>query len=186
MVQTLDDMLADRQGTTEKLGVWLRIGKEMPLNIVEEYISNWEGADMEKSTNKRRIIIGGSIALLLVVGLGIGYAVTRSNQFTPTTLANVQKSDSGVACLQTKDNSALSVASQNSNFIGNAVATSIIDVPAGTNVDVYFKSFDNTNATGTAIYAGKYGTYNFTAIKTQTGPSYTGGWTITHFAACKV
>lgn len=186
MLQTLDDMLADRPTSQERFGVWLRIVKELPLNVVEEHINNREGRGMSKLTKNKPAMIAGVIIVLALGAMIIGLIANQSNNFTPTTLANVQNKTTSTPCQQMTDNPKLNVSKEQSDFIGNAVATSIIDVPAGTNVDVHLKAFANSQATGTAIYGGKYGTYNFTAAQ-QVGSSdsFTGGWTITHFEACK-
>jgi hypothetical protein len=60
-----------------------------------------------------------------------------------------------------------------------SVMTSIIDIPAGTNVDVFYKSYGKDEAKGTAIYESTYGSYNFTSVKTKNG------WITTDFVACK-
>lgn len=60
-----------------------------------------------------------------------------------------------------------------------SVVTSIIDIPAGTNVDIFYKSYSKDEAEGTAVYESTYGSYNFASVKTKNG------WITTDFVACK-
>ncbi len=188
MVQTLDDLLSERQGAFERLGIWLRVAFELPHNLAEEHINNIRGMNMNdiKLTNKKfRLAVGlvGIIAVVVVLLL----ILHRPNQYQPTTLSKVPRSATPPACVQDRDNPNLSVKSEDQTFIANAVTLSIIDVPAGTNVDVHLKSYSESGASGTAIYSGKYGRYNLVASKTSSNTSndYEGGWKITSFEVCK-
>jgi hypothetical protein len=129
--------------------------------------------------------MSGIIALVVIAGL-VAYALTRNTTYTPTTFTQVQGNGTKVACLQKQDNPAVQVPDQDGTFIANAVSLSIIDVPAGTNFDVFVNSYSATTATGTAIYTGKYGSYNFTATHdaTNSNDAYTAGWKVTKFEAC--
>lgn len=107
------------------------------------------------------------------------------SQFNGTALARIQRPSNKPICLQKTNNASLTIGKQTTEFIGNAVATSITDVPAGTNVDVYFKTFGNSKATGSAVYSGSYGNSNFVAEKQARSDSeYTGGWKISELKAC--
>jgi hypothetical protein len=91
------------------------------------------------------------------------------------------------ACAAQANAAGLNISKQTRNSIEMAVIGSIVDVPAGTNVDVYAKSFDGTTVTGTSKYEGSYGTYNFTVKKTTdvyAGSSQT-NWRVTAFQPCK-
>jgi hypothetical protein len=186
MVQTLEDILADRTGTLDRVAVWLRVTSELPVNIVEEHIHNIQGVDMGRITNKRIIWVLSGVAVV-AVAIVVSLAQRQSPTYSPTTLANVRKSSSTTSCLQPHNNTALKVDSQDSTFIGNNVASSIIDVAAGTNVDVFFKTYTSTRATGTAVYGGKYGSYNYVAQKVADNKTnnYVGGWKITSLVPCK-
>ena len=186
MVQTFDDLLHEDRSTQHAVAVWLRVGRELPFNIVEEHISNWEGSKMNNGKSSGRIIVAVGVVAVVVIGVMVGLLVMHRGSFSPTTLADIQGAANKPACVQPAANSQLQVSNQDTEFVGNAAASSIIDVPAGTNVDVFFKTFTASKATGSAVYSGSYGKYNFTAEHTQNDAGgYTGGWKITQFAACK-
>lgn len=68
MVQTLDDMLADQHTSSERLAVWLKLAFELPINIIEENLSNAGGISVNKLTrftNKQYLYI---VLALLVIG----------------------------------------------------------------------------------------------------------------------
>lgn len=89
-------------------------------------------------------------------------------------------------CLVTHDDPDLKLDATDKTGIENAVVGTIIDIPAGTNVAVYVKTYDKTDAAGTAIYESTYGSYNFTAKKTNTDAgSNQDSWVVTKFVACK-
>ncbi|MCA9325085.1 hypothetical protein KDA23_03415 [Candidatus Saccharibacteria bacterium] len=126
-----------------------------------------------------------AIFVVLFVGISVSVALSQNEKYTPTKLNNLAVTDDKTVCLQKTDNDKLNINSQNETAIANAVATSITDVPAGTNVDVYLHSFGQIQATGTAIYQNDYGQYNFTVQKIgDTSDPYTGGWDVTQFGAC--
>ncbi len=134
----------------------------------------------------RRVAVAGGVIIIGIASLAIGLALHHHNTYTPTTLAHIQHPATKTACLQTVTNPQVHISDNENTSIGNAAATSIIDVPAGTNVDVYFKTYTSSKATGSAVYSGSYGTYNFVAEHNATNSDdYTGGWKITHFEACK-
>ncbi|HEY4160496.1 MAG TPA: hypothetical protein VGM08_00360 [Candidatus Saccharimonadales bacterium] len=69
-----------------------------------------------------------------------------------------------------------------------SIAASYIDnIPAGTHYDVNVKSYSGTTAAGSTVYAGAYGSYNFTAKKDVSikEPSNQINWVITSFVPCK-
>lgn len=189
MMQTLDDILRDQETASQRLGVWFRVAKELPSNLTEEHLRNLENILMRNvvaNLGKRKALL---LIIISAITIGAVFAVAinimRPQQFTPTTLSNISKSSEKSACLQTQENTALAVPDNDASSIANASTLSIIDVPAGTNVDVYIKTYSSTKATGTAIYSGKYGSYNFEAGKASKGDAYTNGWQITQFNACK-
>lgn len=75
MVQTLDDMLSDRQTRYERLVVWTRLIFELPINIIEENISSTGGISVNKLTrvtNKQYLYMALALLVLgsyIVVGL---------------------------------------------------------------------------------------------------------------------
>ncbi|HSW65712.1 MAG TPA: hypothetical protein VLI54_01055 [Bacillota bacterium] len=83
------------------------------------------------------------------------------------------------ACLV--DNTALSIGDADQSGIETVVLGRLTHVPAGTNVDIYYATYDGKTANGSAIYPGTYGTYNFTVKKA----SPANDWQLTAFDACK-
>lgn len=70
MLQTLADMLDDQPDRASKAMVWLRVGSELPLSIVNENISNIGERAMNRLaliTNKR--LVGGLAAALVIVSI---------------------------------------------------------------------------------------------------------------------
>ncbi|HSX15792.1 MAG TPA: hypothetical protein VLF40_03300 [Candidatus Saccharimonadales bacterium] len=186
MVQTLDDMLADHQ---DKFTIWLRVGSELPLNVIEEHINNLEEIKVGTilKSNKRSAIVVG-VAIIIVLGLGIGLALRSGEHYSATTYARIQQANkSRPACLQTSDNKHLRVDSKNRTQIETEIGGSITDALAGTNYDVYFNAYDGTTATGTVKYGSYYGSYNYTIknINKNSGNVYVGGWRVTRFQPCK-
>lgn len=186
MVQTLDDLIGGGQSTFERLGIWATIALELPINLAEEHINNLREINMSdiKPTSKKLTLALSAAGVIAVVLL---LSIFRPKLYQPTTLSKVPRSATPPACVQGSDDSNLSVEASDKTFIASTVAASIIDVPAGTNVDVNLRSYNSTNAAGTAIYPGTYGRYNFEAkkIASNNKNSYDGGWKITHFESCK-
>lgn len=89
------------------------------------------------------------------------------------------------ACLTTSDAADLAVDSSDRSAIESANLGTIIDIPAGTNVDVFVKTYDDSRATGTSIYESTYGSYNFTAQKVADPGSGGSHWVVSKFVACK-
>jgi len=194
MLQTLDDMLTEHRSKSERVEVWLRIGRELPFNIIEEHISNLQGMNMgrlPKDSNKRVSILAGAV-VILALGIGLGLFLQDAPvPYSPTTFAELQKATTKrQACIQTLGTNGTKDHPQNKDYtyIENSITSSIVDAAAGTNVDAYFKTYDGKTATGTTAYSGKYGTYNFTAEKStgDTGdPNYFGHWKVTRFEPCR-
>ena len=189
MLQTLDDMLSDHTEASERIAVWLRIGRELPLNIVEEHINNLEEVSMNKALRSRRVGVGiGAGVVIIALAVSIGIALHRSNPYSPTTYAQLQRTSSRPVCLQKDTNKNLPVDSADTNYIGNVIATSITDAHAGTNVNVYFKTYSGSSATGTAAYSSYYGNYNYTVQKVASNSTnnFVGGWRVTRFEPCAI
>ena len=89
--------------------------------------------------------------------------------------------------MQAAKNTSLSIPQSESGFITNAAVMGILDVPAGTNVDVFIKVYTDTKASGTVVYPDTYGSYNFTTSKQANKPSdsLTGEWSIDSLQACR-
>ena len=89
------------------------------------------------------------------------------------------------ACLATSDAADLKIDASDRSAIENANLGTIIDIPAGTNVDIFVKTHSDTTATGTSIYESTYGSYNFTAQKVTDPGSGSSHWVVSEFVACK-
>ncbi len=188
MVQTLDDILADQHDISEKIMVWIRVVSELPLNVIEENINNLGEMSMGKLSkiSSKQLTIGAGVVILVTAGVVLGMHL-RKPDYTPTSLAKVEHAATLPKCLQTADNPNIPISAEDRAFIENNAAGSIIDVPAGTNVTAYFKTYDGTTATGSSVYSGKFGSYNFSAKKVADNStnSYVGGWKITRLEACR-
>ncbi|HSX30602.1 MAG TPA: hypothetical protein VLE99_01675 [Candidatus Saccharimonadales bacterium] len=187
MAQTFNDLLNESPTKHHAIAMWLRVGRELPLNIVQEHINNWEGKNVSKIIFGKRTLIGASAVTVVSIGVAVVLVLHSGKDYGATTYAALQRPTNRPVCLQPHENTALKVSATDNTTIGNTVATSISDALAGTNVDVYLKTYDGKNATGTAVYGGKYGNYNFVIkkIAAQTGNTFTGGWKVTQFKACK-
>ncbi len=149
---------------------------------------------------KKYIVLLGILVLIVVAG-GIGLAKksnkpdssAASAQSSGDTQLNLKFSDLQAhyppepdACLANNDDPSLKLDAADQANIVDAVVGTVIDIPAGTNVDVHVKTYDETNATGTSVYESTYGAYNFTAKKHNAkGNSNQGSWVVTDFVACK-
>lgn len=132
---------------------------------------------------KNTIIIA---AILLVVAAIATYLLTRSDTETATTksdslltpnyFAEAIKTPSTGACLD--ENTALTIDADARTDAEYASITHLIDVPAGTNVDVMFATYSETEASGSNRYPETYGSYNF--AMTKQGDD----WTITKYQRC--
>ncbi|MGV9002008.1 MAG: hypothetical protein ACOH18_03590 [Candidatus Saccharimonadaceae bacterium] len=150
--------------------------------------------------NKKYLVLIGILVLVLAIG-GILLA-TQTNKSNPpsTEVKNNDQTQLSLkfsdlqanypsnpdTCLATATDTNLTIDTTDQSDIENSVAGTIIDIPAGTNVNAYLKTYDKTNATGTAVYESTYGSYNFTAKKTTTSvESNQTSWIVTKFIACK-
>jgi hypothetical protein len=82
MVQTLDDMLSEQRSSFERLGVWLKVSIELPINVMEENINSIGEISVNKLTKiTTKQYIYAAFAMLLIGSyalIGIGYAMQRS------------------------------------------------------------------------------------------------------------
>lgn len=188
MVQTLDDLLSEHEDSSHRLGIWLRVLIELPSNLVVEHVNNLKGVGMNsvKSINKK--VVATTVMGLIFIIAAVVFLLIRKEEYTPTTLSNVPQSAPLAACVQPKENLDISVKPDDETFIANAVASSIVDVLAGTNVDVYLSSYEGSAASGSAIYADNFGNYNFTAEKKTSNETnnYVGGWEISKIEKCNI
>lgn len=125
--------------------------------------------------NRNTYIVIGLAVLLIVVG-----SLVIAKEEKPAMRA--------VAACTTKDDSPKLKVTKSDEFnLSNAAVSEISNVPAGTQADVNIKTYNGSTASGSTIYAGAYGSYNFTAVKNKSirEPSNQIDWTITSFVPCK-
>jgi len=141
-----------------------------------------------EAMKKKLLISFLAIGIVIISVIAVLLFVNRDTSFTGTTLSEIQKTlkDDSPACLTSSKT--VSIPAKDEHGLETAVVMAIIDVPAGTNVDVRVASITATKATGSSKYDGNYGTYNFVAEKVSDSPSSDQTpsiWKVTSFVACK-
>ena len=133
------------------------------------------------------IIAAGVIIVALGVAAALFMMQNRSDEYTRRTLSETKANTpaSVAVCMAKRDNPDLQISSTDQTDIFNSVVTSITDVPAGTDVNVYVGAYDGTTTSGSIVYVGDYGSYNFTASKNTSSQSTGINWTVKTFVACK-
>jgi len=133
------------------------------------------------------IIAAGVIIVALGVAAALFMMQNQSDEYTRRTLSETKANTpaSVAVCMAKRDNPDLQISSTDQTDIFNSVVTSITDVPAGTDVSVYVGAYDGTTTSGSIVYAGDYGSYNFTASKNTSSQSTGINWTVKTFVACK-
>lgn len=58
MVRTFKDLLIEQTSKRHSIAVWLRVSRELPLNIVEEHINNLGEMKMSNLKSNKPLIIG--------------------------------------------------------------------------------------------------------------------------------
>jgi hypothetical protein len=101
--------------------------------------------------------------------------VTRPSA-TPETFAKAKATTTTAKCLT--EDATLTVPAKERSAIEMAAVSYLIDVPAGTNVDVKLATYSTDRVTGSDHYPVKYGNYNFAMVKQSEG------WVITDFKRC--
>lgn len=124
-----------------------------------------------------------ALVLVALLAIGVVLILTKSNNAgaaKPTTVAEAKaKAQNPLpACLEENKN-VEPLQQDDQNNISLALTSQLIDVPAGTGADIVFSTYDEKTATGTEVYDGDYGSYNF-AIKKDASAT----WNITSFEQC--
>lgn len=131
-------------------------------------------------TDMKRAYLGiGVVAIVVIVA--VAALVMNSSQKLPTKYADAKALHASVACEVA--NTSLKVSGSTQSSIEMAVIGQLIDVPAGTQVDVHVASLSSDTATGSEIYQSDYGTYNFTVKRTAAKDGAL-DWHVTRFVAC--
>lgn len=149
--------------------------------------------------NKKYVALIGILVLAVMVGIGL-VMLTNNNSSSATPVQDNKQAyvshtfsymqahypTNPEVCLATSNDPSLKVDAIDRTDIENSVVGTITDIPAGTNVDVYVKTYDKTNITGSSLYESTYGTYNFIAKKAKANASsQSEEWLVTTFEACK-
>jgi hypothetical protein len=124
---------------------------------------------------RNTLLVGSSIAIVAVAAV-ILYMASRPG-ITPTKYAEAVRTPASETCL--KSNPAVTVPAGVRNSIELSAISYLMDVPAGTNVDVKLASYSTQHVTGSDQYPAKFGSYNFVMNKQR------GDWIITDFKHCK-
>jgi hypothetical protein len=140
---------------------------------------------------KKKLLMGGGvilgiIAIVIVILLMRGTSASQENILTDSTYkeARVETPDSK-PCEANDDK--VRISSQERSDIEMTAISYLIDVPAGTNVDVRLASVSNDTVSGSAIYPDEFGKYNFTAVKQSENAANTSStkvWRLTAFKPC--
>lgn len=141
-----------------------------------------------ESMKKKLLILLVFVGLIIVSVVAVLFFVGRDTSFNDTTLAEIKKTlkDDSPTCLESSKT--VSIPAKDEHGLQTAVVTAIIDVPAGTNVDVRVASMNATEATGSSKYDGNYGAYNYVAEKVaelSSNDQTPSIWKVTSFVACK-
>jgi hypothetical protein len=132
---------------------------------------------------KYMFLLFAAAALVMAVAVFI-WASQDKGVSHPSTVAEAKQDKPENACVS--ENKSLAIEPKDREDIEMAAAMQLIDVPAGTQTEVSVATYDaeKGTATGSELYPGSYGTYNFTAKKKAAAE---GGitWEITTFDACK-
>lgn len=95
----------------------------------------------------------------------------------PNYFAEALQTPSTGACLEADES--ISIKAEERMDIEYASMAHLIDVPAGTNVDIYLATYSESEVTGSDRYSGEYGSYNFTLTKQD------GDWSVTAYQRCE-
>jgi CxxC motif-containing protein len=134
------------------------------------------------------------IASLVVILAVIVLAVVRVNQ----TMNNIMKPETYQSAKAISTNnlpgcygSVAKVSVSTATTIGDSVVNQLTNVPAGTNVTDKIATYDGNRASGSIIYPGNYGKYNF-IVKKNTNTAYPydpsdpyDQWVVVSFIECK-
>ncbi len=129
----------------------------------------------------KRIILIIVVSVVVLLGAAGGvYAIARraaaSDGKTPQYWAKAKATKATEACLGANDK--LNISSSERSAIEMSALSYLIDVPAGTDVDVKLTTYSPTRVTGSDYYPSTYGTYNFELTKQSDG------WRVASFTRC--
>jgi hypothetical protein len=137
------------------------------------------GGNMKKQT-KRTLLVVGLFIVVVTTLLVIQLMNRPSDIYSPKSLAAVKAAAPSPvhSCFAMDDSKGLVIPEDDRTSIMNEAMSRIIDIPAGTTYNVNFNTYSEVSATGTVIYSGEYGSYNFAASKRSSG------WAVLGFEVC--
>lgn len=130
---------------------------------------------------KKRVAILTIIVVIILAVIGAVIMLCgRSAAYTPRTFAEAKSHAPKAlpACVDTSKESSLNVSSAEQTSLFYAAVVGISDVPAGTPADMKIAAYSPTNASGTVMYGGTYGEFNFSTEKRN------GNWELLTFEMC--
>lgn len=198
MLQTFVDLCYERTEAGESLRYFaIKTYAETFLQIIKEQFK--EVVMNTKNTSKRTMLIVSTVIAALAIVTVLAVVINSgSNIIKPgSTIEQAKRQSQGdkVACLSNSD----SVANQIKNtepdmakseedpyysptlYFDGVLLSGIIDVPAGSQAEVTFNSFQDNIAKGSANYEGDYGDYNY-EMKYLGQP---GQWELVSLVACE-
>ena len=192
MLQTFGDMCREQAAAGNNLGAFaLKTYIETLLEIIKEQLK--EVVMKTNTRNKRTLIVAGGIFGALAIGLVATMLLnTGSTPIQPgSTIEQAKEQSRGnkAACL-VNDEQVENLVRADDNHVylekefsmfDFTVVSGIIDVPAGTQVDVTINSYSDGIATGSALYDGDYGDYNY-SVKYLGQPSE---WELVSLVGCE-
>lgn len=128
--------------------------------------------------HNRKLLIAILAIIVILAAALTTYVLTRPSAatITPQYYAKAKATPVVDKCLSA--NKSLKISASDRSTVEMIAMSHLIDVPAGTNVDVRIASYSKEKVTGSDIYPSKYGSYNF-ALEKQNG-----NWTVTSFQRC--
>jgi hypothetical protein len=116
------------------------------------------------------------VAIFIVALIGVvAYIQLTPDKPTPHQWKEAKATEAKVACLGS--NASLDIPTNTVSAIEMQAMSYLVDVPAGTNVDVHIASYSANKTTGSLRYPDTYGNYNFSMTRQ-------GDWQFDDFVRC--
>ena len=129
-----------------------------------------------KHLKKKRILAAVFVLLIIIIALGVFY-ISKKSYVTPNTYNEAIDTPVVSKCLV--EGNAINISADERSSIEMSAITYLIDVPAGTNVDVKLATYSKDKITGSDRYPAEYGNYNFTMDKQGDN------WVVSEFYRCE-
>lgn len=115
--------------------------------------------------------------LAILIGVGTYAYMTTRPIATPETYVKAKATETTAKCLAA--DATLTIPDDEHRAIELSAVSYLVDVPAGTEVDVRIATYSDNKVTGSDHYPDKYGNYNFAMDKRSEG------WVVTDFERCE-